>query len=1698
MTHIERLVIHGFKSFAKRTELPFTRDFNIVIGPNGSGKCLVGASLVSLSDGSLERIDSIVNSGLDKGGAVPLDDGLMVKGDGRRILCLDMGTLRIVERPIAYYIKRTSPDTLYHIKTRSGRKAVVTPSHPFFILRGSRLASIRADKLVERQRIAVPRSISVPEQSLLFTELLYLIKPEDSLFVPYDVGFFSVLKSAKDKRFETWKSFAVAAGVPFMAVKGLCCKQAVNFSYLVKLLLFAGLSEGGIISLISKVKGKTTGKTCLMPWRNSPEFSRLFGYLLAEGRIAENTARFTNSNKAIVADYAVIFSQVFGIAPSVRKYKDNYCDVLAYSHPAVVILTKLGMGWDTASKSVSNLFLSHSTDEEVGNLLSGLYSGDGYVSGSSIELTTKSPSLAIGVETLLTRLGITYTSGESVKTATNSGFSGSYITIRISGVNNAMRFHAFVPLFHLEKQRRLSQLLLKKGNPNIDVLEVNHLVKLASSELGISVKKFRRLFPRLDAYCYNQCLPTTQGAQQLVQHLFHPLEQDSSSLQALELLAFSDVYWDEIVSIEKRPSEDEWVYDLSVDLHHNFIANNIIVHNSNILDSLCFVLGRLSSRELRTEKLSHLIYNGGKLKQPASRAEVSIFFDNSKKVFPFGEAVVKLSRIIKPSGQSVYRINDKPHTRQQILDVMSLAKINPDGYNVVLQGDITHFVEMSSEERRQVVEDIAGIGVYEEKKKKALAELERVESRVREAEILLAERKTHLKELKKDRDQALKYRELNERVAEDRATYLHLQIGSKSSRKTGFDVEISALNSEISGIKDDIAKLRSAAEEKKKEVQSITEEVESKAEAEQLSLHRAVEQLRVDIATAANRVHMIESELGKVSSRKVQLESDLQDVDSKIASLSARVVELEKEKSSVVGERSRFQSEIVKLRGGSSDVARIEEQLMKVDKNIELLQLELQSSVEKKQQLLRDKDRLEFQIASLDDSMKKVAEIEATNKSELGQLVDKRQAFRRVVLELNRLLSEDSSISAGIGDVKKRLFSANESFTKLRMEHLAFRERAFGSNAVKSLLEQGDIKGIHGTVAQLGSVPAKYSAALEAAAGPRINSLVVDTDLTASKCIKYLKLKKLGRATFLPLNKMRSKSSSIKVSDKGSHGLAIELVSFDSRYKDVFSYVFGDTLVVDDIDVARRIGIGSYRMVGLDGDLAEVSGAMHGGFRQGSSTAFQEGKLGSSLESAEALVAELEASLGVLEKQRAVNEGEISKLRIRKAELEGEIIRDEKSLHLEDSDVDVSRKKREGLAAELKQVSSQLSDADSSVAQLNRKMAELKSGKMKLREQIAGLGNPAAVAELAALEQRVQELDSRIIAADTEISGSKSQANDILAQERERISQIIRQISRDYDSLSGEKGQLVKKSAADRKQLSDAESRAEKFHAKNKALFAKRTKLIEEVQSADERIIRKEEQINTVEVRINNITLKASEVAGELAGLQEEFSRYSGVKLREGVSEEQLKADISRFERMVAEMGNVNMKALEVYEDVETQYNELLGKKDTLSREKDDVVGMMSEIESKKKELFMNTFDALNANFKRAFSELSAKGSEAYLMLESPDNPFNGGVRVRVRIAGDKFMDIRSLSGGEKTMTALAFIFSIQDYEPASFYIFDEVDAALDKKNSEKFAQLIRKYSEKAQYIVISHNDNVITSAGTLYGVSMDEHGISNVVSLKV
>ncbi|MEM4268185.1 MAG: chromosome segregation protein SMC [Candidatus Woesearchaeota archaeon] len=1127
---------------------------------------------------------------------------------------------------------------------------------------------------------------------------------------------------------------------------------------------------------------------------------------------------------------------------------------------------------------------------------------------------------------------------------------------------------------------------------------------------------------------------------------------------------------------------------------------------SNVMDALCFVLGKGSAKGLRAEKSANLIYNGGKTKEPAKQGEVSIYFSNERREFPIDTAEVKITRIIKEDGQSVYKINDKRRTRQEVLELLAMANIDPDGYNIILQGDITRLVEMSSIERRQIVEEIAGISVYEEKKQRALNELEKVEQRINEAEIILTERQSYLKELKKDRDQAIKYKELNDNLKRVKATLLSIQIKGKEGQLAGLAKQKDSQEKNISEMQKQIEEHKKKISELKDEIKRINEEIEEKGEKEQIRLLKEIEGIKVEIGTLKNKIEFDQNEIKRVNARKEQLEQNLAELKKKIKDLTEEKANLEKEKKSVSEEITLFSTKIKSFREAHhlDDSEGLELDIDRLDKTAEEREKAIALLREEQQRLLRDKDRLEFQISGIDDKIAKVLQIEKEHKGEIEKLKQKRQEFKKITLELNQLLNEDSSLSAQLHQARQKILSAEETISKLRAQSASIRGQVQDSIAVKTILESKNKFGkVYGTVSELGHVSSKYSLALEVAAGPRIKSIVVDTDKTAAECIKYLKKNRLGTATFLPLNKIKSQDPKIAdlkqiLKEKGVHGLAIDLITFDPEFENAFGYVFGNTIVVEDIDTARSIGIGRIRMVTLDGDLVEISGAMHGGFKQKQrGIGFQEKELGNEIKESEKKLADSQKLVSVLEKRKRENEEKITRLRELKAGLEGEIIVAEKSLHLESEDLEATKSEKSRLQGELKLVEKSLDEIISKISTGNKELAELKMKKQVLREKISQMRNPAILAELNTFEEKQRELREQLIKIEGNIRNIVTQIDNILKPEHDNIMKIIAQHNKEESLFKTEIKEINEKIKQKESALKDSEKQQKQFYSKYKELYIKKDKSNSELQKRENSLINFEESIRRAEQRINTISLDIATARAELGALQEEFTKYKEIELLKEKSEEVLRKDLWQYEKLIEQAGNVNLRALEVYDAIEKEYNELIEKKNKLSAEKEEVLGMMKEIEAKKKELFIKTFAIIDKNFQAMFVNVAPKG-EAFLELENPNEPFAGGMFIKVRITGKKFLDIRGLSGGEKTLTALAFLFAIQEYEPASFYVLDEVDAALDKRNSEKLANFIRQYSEKAQYILISHNDGIIASADTLYGVSMNEHGVSKVVSLKL
>ena len=761
------------------------------------------------------------------------------------------------------------------------------------------------------------------------------------------------------------------------------------------------------------------------------------------------------------------------------------------------------------------------------------------------------------------------------------------------------------------------------------------------------------------------------------------------------------------------------------------------------------------------------------------------------------------------------------------------------------------------------------------------------------------------------------------------------------------------------------------------------------------------------------------------------------------------------------------------------------QQLSSLEQQVEEKRKEIMNIQEQKQELLRNQDRLELQLQEIDNILQR----EEKEKEKFQELKKLKDEFKEIAITLSKSLNEDAAFTAQLKNARLSLLKNNEDLAKLKIQNIGIKETIAGDFAVKRILAMK--KGVYGTVGELGKVNSKYALALDIAAGPRIKSIVVDNEITASRYIQLLKEERLGIATFLPLNKIKTRNLPKVPETKNIHGLAINLIEFDKKFQNVFSYVFGSTLVVENLETARKVGIGNMRMVTLTGDLVEPSGAMIGGYRKREGAGFTQKELSSDIEKIGQEVERLTSVISLIDKKKEDNEEKMQKLKERKSELEGNIIKFEKSLGIIDDILEV-KEKRNALLSEKKEHIAKIKSLETQKEQFSKEIEAFQKSRDSLRKK---LESPEVIATLENLEKNRQSIIEEKLKINSSITNIDNKLN-LYKNENEKIEKIFRDHDKEKDAFKSELTSIEEILKNKEKELKEKESKEKEFYGKFKYLAGKRNKFLEIIQKEDYLIIQEEEKNKAIEGKMHEISIDRAKIVAEKESLLHEFESYKDWRIRKGVNFDDLKLEIKEFEKMIEKLGSINLRALEVYETLEVEHKNLVDKTEKLKLEKEDVLNMMTEIEQSKKGLFMKTYKEIATNFKTIFNSLTTKG-EAYIELENEEDPLSEGVDIKVKITTNKYLDIRSLSGGEKTLAALSFIFAIQEYTPASFYLLDEVDAALDKQNSEKLSQLIAQYSKKAQYIVVSHNDQIISEANQVYGVSMQD-GIYKVVSLKV
>jgi len=1139
---------------------------------------------------------------------------------------------------------------------------------------------------------------------------------------------------------------------------------------------------------------------------------------------------------------------------------------------------------------------------------------------------------------------------------------------------------------------------------------------------------------------------------------------------------------------------------------------------SNVFDALCFVLGRMSSKGLRAEKLGNLVFNGGKDSKPAKEAVVELFLDNSKKEILNSELEeVKITRVVSKDGSSKYYFNNRLTTRTEILSILNKININPDGYNIVLQGDINRIVNMTNIERRILIEEIANLSVYEEKREKSLKKLEEIEGKLKEADLLLEEKTKYINELKSEKELAEKFYTTKRSLLFNNTLLIKAktlknallkknkeeQLKEKKNKLDEVETKLDSYDKEISKLEDEINK-----HEKRIELESQDDFIK---------INKEINNIENEIKNLNEKKNETKKIIKELEEKKKEIKLNIEKTKKTIEDYSKKLKEKESEKKKLENEVNEYNKKLDKLKESLNQNNL--EQLNELDKKLKEIEEDLLENNKIKEEYKIHLERLNTKLQHFLEEKNKIEELKNENKKAFEELEKKKKKLKKLILDISELTSKESEVSARINNLQKEFEEAIEKQYLLKSKTEHAKSAALQNRAIEEILKfKNRDENIYGTVAELGSVDEKYSLALEVAGGSNLFNIVVENEDTAIKYIKYLKEKKIGTVTFLPLNKIKV-NLKLDPNVYGKDGVidyAVNIIKADKKFENIFNLIFGDTLIIESIDYAKKLGIGKYRIVTLDGDYISKTGALSGGFRarKQSKGLFKNEKLLEELEEVNKRIEILKNSLEHLKEEKTNLEEKIYTLRKEKSELEGEVIKIEKSLELESKDTDSINKDVEFIKKDKKVLEENLKKTEEDIKKLLEEKEKLENKKEEVKSSIT---KENIVEKINKVEKERDKLNNKLIEIKREIDNLEIQVNSIYKQESDNLNKNLKATEKyieENKKIVKELSEKINKTEEKYKELKKKEKVISKDY---KGLIEKRDSLKKDKKGIEEKYNKIYTQFTSLKEDITKLELQIEEYAKVNLILENELATiFEEVKTENNNNEEKLNKFMEEIEKALKEeidikslqnkvnalkaklnsFGSINLKAIEIYDQLSNEYNELLKKRESLNKDKSEILKLINELDIKKKEIFLDAFHKLNKNFNKVFKELSNKG-DAELVLENEKNIFENGVQIRVRISKTNYLDIKSLSGGEKSLTALAFLFAVQEFNPASFYIFDEVDAALDNFNSEKLGELINNYSKNAQYIVVSHNENLVKSAEIIYGITMNKKKVSEVVSLK-
>ena len=1143
---------------------------------------------------------------------------------------------------------------------------------------------------------------------------------------------------------------------------------------------------------------------------------------------------------------------------------------------------------------------------------------------------------------------------------------------------------------------------------------------------------------------------------------------------------------------------------------------------SNISDAIRWVLGEQSMKSLRGTKSLDIIFAGTQNRKSLGFAEASLVFDNSDGALPIEFTEVTVTRKIYRSGETGYYINKTPCRLKDVLELFMDTGIGKDGYSIIGQGKIDEILSNKSEDRRHIFEEAAGIVKYRSRKEEAEKKLEHTKLNLLRINDIISEIEGNLGPLQTQSEKAKKYLNLREELKNIEVGLFVYNIEKYKENLQQIVQDIDIMQSQCNDEEGKLERVKILKEELKSSIDEITEQIENMSNLG-FESQKEIEQLNSDINVAKTRIT-------NNNENSVRFTDEIQEQNEKIQELKQELEQKEAKKDNLKQNKEKFEKE---LNEKQEELAKITEKLSAKELEIEGYKQTVEQNTDKKYELQSEINAQEINFQNYEKRQNQIKQEIQTTISELDNTRMNKEEISKGFYESE---NKKNKAQKSLEEVAKQKQEANQkiksfesninilsSDMRIKESRLKFlieteKEKEGYIKSVKSLLKDCENikdlgKGMHGVLANIIEVPDELETAIEMCLGASLQNIVTDTEEDAKKLVEHLRKNNLGRASFLPVASVKGKKlEKLKGNESGVIGIASDLVKFNKKYEQIILNLLGRTVIVDNMDTAIKVAKQNgytFRIVTKDGDLINPSGAITGG-SVAKKTVNILGR-GKEIEKLEKEIKNIKAKIQKLEEEKEEYEQSIEGILELSANLEKE---------LQEIDITYATEKQKMISIDenIQKLQNRLNKLKEEQKNLETLKQEAIEQKEKIQEETQKITNQneelsKLISEFAELNKDDQKYidDLNFDITNLKISVSSFDESEASIQEiQKRINQElnnaktsienknnqIEQIKVDNENLEKSIQETLNKIEEIKQKVNNSSSEIEKMKQERAQKSEKLSKQEDEITSKFKIIEDLKSQLVKLDVKKTKVEEDINTIINKM---WEEYeltpNNIEGYAKPENVALTQKRVNNIRTE--IRDLGSVNVDSIEEYKNLKDRYDFMSEQRLDLENTMSKLRKVITDMTQIMKEQFREKFKIINKNFGEVFAELFG-GGKASLNLEDEENILECGIEITVQPPGKKLQNMMLLSGGEKAFTAIALLFAILKINPAPFCVLDEIEAALDDVNVFRYADYLKKFTEHTQFLVITHRKGTMEAADTVYGVTMEESGISKLLSMKL